>query len=106
MRAGRLRKRLTIQQPTEGSADPLGEKPMTWSDVASVWAEVLPQSGREFYRAQQIHAELSHAISIRYRAGLTPRMRLVLEGRPLNVVAIINVEERNRELLLYCAEEI
>ena len=52
MRAGTLRKRVTIQQPSEGSADPLNEKPMTWGDVATVWASVLPQSGREFYRGQ------------------------------------------------------
>jgi len=106
MRAGTLRKRVTIQQPSEGSADPLNEKVMSWSDVATVWATVLPQSGREFYRAQQVHADLTDVVSIRYRPGITARMRLVLGPRILNLAAPpVNVEDRNRELLLYCVEE-
>jgi len=106
MRAGTLRNRVTIQEPVEGSADALGQKPVTWSDVVEVWAAVLPQSGREFYRAQQIRAELTHLLSIRYRSGINATLRIKLGTRYLYVVAVENVEERNHELLLLCVEDV
>jgi SPP1 family predicted phage head-tail adaptor len=106
MRAGALRKRVTIQQPIEGSRDELGERPVNWGDVTTVWAELLPQSGREFFRASQVRADLTDVVRIRYRPGISARMRLLLNGRVLNLAAPpVNVEDRNRELLLYCVEE-
>jgi SPP1 family predicted phage head-tail adaptor len=107
MRAGQLKKRVRIQEATEGSADALGEKPITWSDIstrAEVWAAVLPQSGREFYRAQQTHPQLTHLISIRYRSDVTEANRLILGTRELEIASVQNVDEANRELLIVCVE--
>ena len=45
-------------------------------------------------------------VSIRFRPGITARMRLLLGTRVLNLAAPpVNVEDRNRQLLLYCVEE-
>jgi SPP1 family predicted phage head-tail adaptor len=99
------RHRVTIQRPTEGSADGLSEKPIIWVNVITVSAEVLPQSGREFYRGSQIIAELTHVVSIRYRSGVDETMRLQLGKRYLNIISAQNVEEADRELLLYCVEQ-
>ena len=105
MRAGTLKRRVTIQRPTEGLADGLSEKAVTWINVVTVSAEVLPQSGREFYRAQQVVAELTHVLSIRYRSGVNETLRLKLGSRILNIVAAVNVDEAGRELLLHCVEQ-
>jgi len=106
MEAGRLRHRVTIQRATEGSADAMGEKALTWAELYTVWAAVMPEASREFYRASQVHAEMTHLISIRYRSGITNSDRLRIGSRYLNIVAIQNVDERNVELRLVCVEEV
>lgn len=105
MRAGDLRHRVTIQQ-LSALSDGMGGVRETWQDVATVWAAVEPMEGRERYEAQQIQAELTHRVRLRYRPGITPKMRVVHKGRIFQIEAVINRAERNRELILLCAEEV
>ena len=106
MRAGRLRKRAMIQKPVAAAADALNEKTFTWTDEEKIWVGILPQSGREFYRAQQVNTQITHLVSARYRTGLDATKRLVLEGsRVLDIAGVVNVDERGRELILTCVED-
>lgn len=108
MRAGQLRKQVTIQsqpdplasQTSTGAPDP------TWSDWATeVSCAVEPQNGREFIAAQQLNAEITHLLTIRYLKGFTAvRKRVVLEGRILRVIAVLDLEERHREMQVQCKE--
>ncbi len=103
MRAGELRTRGTLQRASDGSK--WGES-VTWSDYATVWMEIDPVRGREYSEGRKEQAELTHMITIRYVSGVRPDMRLSAEGRIFKIASVINVEERNRELLLRCTEEI
>lgn len=103
MRAGELRHRITIQRAVEVSDD-LKTPTVTWQDVATVWAAVEPLSGREYLLAQNVNAELTVRIRIRYRPGVTPGMRVLYNGRVFDIQAVIDVEERHRELQLMCKE--
>ena len=76
MKAGRLNRRVTIQQKSV-ARDALGAEVITWVDVATVWAEVSPYSGREFVALRQAQDEITTRITIRYRPGITPAMRVV-----------------------------
>ncbi|KKL17335.1 hypothetical protein LCGC14_2486610 [marine sediment metagenome] len=105
MRAGALKHRVRIQEATEGSADVLNEKAVTWSDLVTVWGAVLPQSGREFYRAMQVNAEVTHLVSIRYRSDVDETNRLVVGGRTLDITSVVNVDEADEELLITCVED-
>jgi SPP1 family predicted phage head-tail adaptor len=100
-----VRVRVTIQRPVEGSADALGGKPVTWSSVVTVSATILPENGREFYRAQQVIAELTHVVKIRYRSGIDQTLRLKLGKRILKIASVVNVDEAGRELMLHCVEQ-
>lgn len=51
-------------------------------------------------------AQATHIVKGRYHAGITTKARLMFHGRILNVVAVVNVDERNIELHLACAEVI
>lgn len=108
MRAGQLgRHRIDIQQPVEGTADAAGEIPITWSAYASsVPVEITPQGGREFVQAAQVQAEMTHLLRIRYLAGVTSAMRVMFGTRKLYILAVTNVDERNRETLLSCKEDV
>jgi len=103
MKAGSLRHRVTIQHLTitQGSA---GEVIEGWSDVATVYAAVEPLSGREYWQAQQLAAETSIRVRIRYRTGLDTTMRVIYGTRTLEILSIVDPEERHAELQLMCRE--
>ena len=102
---GRLRRRLTIQAESP-SADGLGGQARAWTDVATVWARVVPLSGSEQLHGMQLEARISHRITIRHRADVTARHRLRLGGRVFNIRAAVDREERGRWLELLCEEGV
>ncbi len=105
MRAGELRHRITIQQATE-TPSTSGAITQTWSTVATVWAAIEALSGREAFAAQQVNAQVSSRIRIRYRAGITPKMRIVFGARTFNIESVMDMESRRRELQLLVSEVV
>lgn len=103
MRAGELRRRITLEQETRTS-DGGGGSAQTWAPFATVYAKVAPLTGTEAGVASQVGSAVTHRVEIRYRAGVTSKMRINYGGRILNVRAVLNIEERNRELHLMCEE--
>ena len=103
--AGELCRRVKIYQPIESvDSAGYGEAIPANQIVATVWAKVEPQGGREFFRASQVYPTLTHLVTIRYLSGLTTKMKVVLNSRDLNIIGIVNVEERNITLRLACVE--
>ena len=103
MRAGNLRHRVTIQTFTT-TTDSYGQPIESWATFAEVWGAVEPLTGREYFQAQQVQAEVNYRVRLRYLAGVVPTMRVLHDGRTLEVQAVINPDERNRELQLMCRE--
>jgi len=105
MQIGRLRHKVTIQNPVR-VADGKGGETETWTDAANVWAEIAPISSRERFYASQIDAEHTHKVIMRHTAALTSESRLLHDGRVLHVAgAPRNVDERNIMLEVWCKEE-
>jgi SPP1 family predicted phage head-tail adaptor len=107
MRSGPLRHRVTIQELVAGSPQQNsgGEMDDTWTDVATVNASVEPLRGRELIAAQTTNSEVTGTIRMRYRSGITSKMRCVLDGtRYFDILGVVNTMERNRELLLSVRE--
>lgn len=105
MRAGDLRKRIIIEQPTV-AADSVGEMVPTWSTLAVLWASIEALTGSERLQDAQINATADVKISVRYRAGITTAMRIKYGTRQFEIVSVQNVEERNRELAMLCVEHL
>jgi SPP1 family predicted phage head-tail adaptor len=108
VQAGKLRKRLVLQSRAAG-LDSVGSPSNVWTDVATVWGELLPMSGRALLAAQAVKSELTHEITLRYRAEFAnpitaAEMRVVYGGRYFNIHAVLNKDERNRELTLMASE--
>lgn len=105
---GRLRHRLVVQAENPlpdgggGRGDPWAA-PIT---LATVWGRVEPLGGAERLRAMQLDARVSHRVTLRYRADVTARERLVFGQRVFKIRAVINLEERNEWLQLLCEEGI
>jgi len=103
MKAGALRHRVTIQRLVT-TRDSFGAALETRTDIATVWASVEPIGGRELWQMQQVTAEVSTRVRMRYRSDVVPTMRLCFGSRILEVTNVIDTEERHRELELLCRE--
>ena len=49
---------------------------------------------------------MTHRVKIRYRAGVTAKMRLTFGARVFNIRGVINAGERDRTLELLCEEGV
>jgi len=108
--AGQLNHRIRIQQPTTVK-DSLGAPTQVWADVATVWADIQPLSGREARIADRVAAELTHQITVRHRPDLNDpqavsRMRVLFRGRTFAIHAALNDDEANVSVILLASEGI
>lgn len=105
--AGALRHRVALQKydgGTDDYGDLLRQDDSHWQTMATVWAAVDPVSGREYYAAEQAQSEVTHKVRLRYRAGVTPGMRVLLGQRRLYIRSVIDWGERHESLLLMAQE--
>ncbi|MGV6989651.1 phage head closure protein [Testudinibacter sp. P80/BLE/0925] len=105
MQIGKLRHRITLQQQIS-TLNSYGSAITDWEDVATVWAEIKPLSGREYFAAEQVQSEITTQIWLRYRPDIQPTMRVKWGDRTFEVVSAINHNERNTALQLMCKERI
>ena len=100
MQAGRLNRRCTLQQPGT-TTDALGQPIPGWTDVATVWASIVDVSGREYVAAGGLQNSAQTKITIRYRSGIVPSMRVVHGADTFNIEAVLGQDRRS--LLLMCS---
>lgn len=104
MRAGSLRHQITIKNPIAGQ-DGYGA-PASGSGITfcNTRAAINSPRGRKFLEANQPQSENIDVVTTRYRPGIKPYMIVEFSGRTLEILYIVNPEERNRELHLMCRE--
>lgn len=100
---GRLRKRVQLQHLAKNQ-DGYGEMIPSYSTYATVWASIEPLQGRELEHAQQISAETSHRVKIRYNSNVVSEHRVIYGDRTFEIESVINPDERNEMLILMCKE--
>lgn len=103
MRAGELRHTVELHSATE-SRGASGESINTYAEYATVRASVEALTGRELESAQQISAETKFKITMRYYSGVVTEHRIVFGSRTFEINHIINPQEKNKMLILYCKE--
>lgn len=92
MNAGGMDRVITLQRVTlEDDGYGMVE---TWSDQATVKAEVRQQGGKEFFAAAQVQAEMRVVFYIRWLDGLTVVDRVQYEDRLHNIVEIREIKRR------------
>lgn len=105
MRIGRLRNRLTLQTRV-GSQNSYMETEYVWTDFATVSAGIEPLQGTEKIAQAQNRGEVTHRIVMRYREGIVSTMRAVFKDRIFIFEAVLNRDERNRELTVLAREVV
>ncbi|MGC7561340.1 phage head closure protein [Pasteurella sp. PK-2025] len=105
MNIGKLRHRITLQKQVN-TLNEYGAAVTKWGNVATIWAEIKPLAGREYFSAQQVQSEITTQIFIRYLPGVLPTMRVKFGSRFFEIISVINANERNIYLQLMCKEKI
>jgi SPP1 family predicted phage head-tail adaptor len=115
MNPGKLRFRLQIQEVTQ-TPDSFGEPVESWRTVATVWGNIEPLTAVELWQSQMVQAQVSHKLTLRYRAELTAKHRIVRQPAPgaagvtriFNLAPGRNLSERGgtSEMVVLAKEEV
>lgn len=87
--ASKLSVRIRIERKSVTHDPQYGTETVTWAPFACVWAEVkdiLPSRAERMAEQIQI-ARRPARIRIRYLAGITPDMRVIIAGRIHQIIA-------------------
>lgn len=84
MRAGKLDRTITLQSFTN-TVDEYGTPVETWTDKATLRAQVVQSSTEEFIRAYGASDETVIIFRTRFLAGVTNADRIVYEGENFNI---------------------
>ncbi len=87
MRIGKLRERVLVQQYIEQD-DNVGGDIGTFEDLCSIWAQVTTKSNDESIIGGSIQSQNTYTFRIRRRDDIKASMRLIWQGRTLNIVSI------------------
>lgn len=102
MRAGQLDRTITLQA-FGNTVDPYGTPVETWTDFATVRAQIVQASTEEYLRGYGETDSLAVIFRIRFLAGVTTDHRVQHDGRNLNIREVKELGRR-RGLELRCEE--
>lgn len=105
MRAGDLRHKIMIQS-RGAAADANGQQIILWTNLADIHAKVEELGGYELMAANSIRASNTTRVTIRYRPDVTEKMRILYNGKILDITSTSDVDGRRRELELMCKDGV
>ena len=89
-------------QSKSPAQDSFGQPLDDWAPVFTARAKIEPLTGRELFAAQQVNAETTTRITIRYRTGVDASMRIQYAGVNYNIQSIIDLDMRRALLIMLC----
>lgn len=96
----RLRRKIEILQLVDGQNE-YGESQRVWQAFKSPFASAEPLLGREFFAAEAAQSKVEIKFRLRYTPGIETTMRIRHRGSDYEILSVVNVEDRDREMLLY-----
>lgn len=100
MRAGKLDREITIERYTYED-DGAGNQIETWTELATLRAQLIEASTEEFQRAYGASSETATIFRTRFLDGVTLADRVLYSGDPHNIVQLKEIGRR-RGLELRC----
>ncbi|MDR7125381.1 head-tail adaptor protein [Pseudotabrizicola sp. 4114] len=109
MKAVHLNRLLTLEQSVS-TPDGAGGFSTSWHAVGTLWAEVVPGTGRELGGEEVRQASVPYRITLRGAAAGSPRrpvpgQRLTDGGRVFQVLAVTEREAAGQYLICFAREE-
>jgi SPP1 family predicted phage head-tail adaptor len=103
MEFSKLKNRITFLKPTN-LQNGTGENVSSFEEYITVWASVVPVTGKEYIESQKLRAETTYKIATRYISGITTDMKIKYGEKEFEIVSVLNLNERNTELQIVCFE--
>jgi SPP1 family predicted phage head-tail adaptor len=99
MRAGKLDRRITIQNKSE-VIDVYGQRTLTWATFLTVWANPYQKEGKEQDVDSNRSTKRMVHFKVRWNSTITDEMRIIWEG---NYYKIEDIKELSRQdgLIIY-----
>lgn len=105
MEIGKLRHRVTIEKYTETRSS-AGQVLKTYTTSSTRWAQIRPLTTKEILQAQQIHAEITHELFLRYPLDVSTKDRVIYNSRTFEIIGVTIINEENRFIKLNCVERV
>jgi len=81
-------RRITIQAPIETLDEYNANETTGWTDFYPAWSEVKEEKGRENFESDQITPVRNTIFKVRYKAGITEKMRVLYNTRYYDIQSI------------------
>lgn len=97
---GKLDQRITFERLTPKD-DGIGGQTVTWLPLLSVprvWANVAAKAGREAMVGDRMTASASYVFTVRYRADVTEKDRIIWGGQAHNIRTVMRQSGRDQYL--------
>lgn len=108
MHANECRHTIQIQNKSV-SLDAYGQQVNTWTTLVTTKASIRPARGSEKVSGNQVTGSLTHTIATRYQSALgapiaMAAMRILFNGRVINILSARILEEKNQWIVFDCVE--
>lgn len=77
MRAGDMKRRVTVQAYVSSQSPTTGAVTKQWKDICTVWADIADISGKEIIASGAVMSEITTRIWIRYRSDIVAAYRVL-----------------------------
>lgn len=101
---GALRSEVALEEAVV-SGDGAGGRVTTWTEVATVFARIVPVSAERSFAADQFVETVTHRVTLRFRDDVTSGMRFARQDRRFAIVAVHDPDETGRYLVCRVREE-
>lgn len=108
MQIGRLSKRVTLYKFIE-TEDEIGQNVQRLAPVATVWGDIRPVRGSEFYELKKIQSKVTHKCFIRYQdifSEINSNWYLGLDGKIFDIDSAIDVDYEHKMFEIRCYERV
>lgn len=85
--------------------DGMGGFAETWQEVGLLFGMIEPVAATSVFAADQRLEEVTHRITLRWRAGVASGMRLTRPGRTFDILTVHDPDETGRYLVCRVKEQ-
>lgn len=106
MTPGKLNHEVTIQSLVPSQDAVTGAITEVWENFAIVWANIRPSSAREFIAAAISNSKVIAVVTIRYRPGMKPSMRILHRNHTYQIEGVLGDQKSGLEYLTLPVSEV
>jgi SPP1 family predicted phage head-tail adaptor len=97
---------LMIVQSQTAVADGMGGSSITWTNGASLWADLRPVSATERTQSDRLMLDVTHTAIVRHTSISATTQRLTIGSRVFNIVGVYDADESRSHLVLTLREDV